>query len=175
MTTTAVEATQQGKVRIQNILQIGLVVEDLYETMRHYWEVLGIGPWNIYIIRPPELTDAAVHGIPQSYSFKAAIAQVGNIQWELIQPLSENNIYREFLDQKGGGLHHVLVAVENFDDTMQQLNKGGMGVLMQGTWRGFTWSYADTEKRLGAIFEFFKTQPDWAMSGPDEIYPPQAE
>jgi methylmalonyl-CoA/ethylmalonyl-CoA epimerase len=159
------------KALVQNTLQVGLIVADLRQAMKHYVEVLGIGPWHIYTIAAPQLTNATVHGKPEPYSMKLAVAQVGNVQWELIQPLTGRSVYREFLDSKGGGLHHVLVHVEDYDKTLQALQDRGMGVLMSGTWRGASFAYADTEKSLGAIVEFFKVDPGWVMSAPEETYP----
>ncbi len=169
MSETAHVRTRQGP--LQNILQVCVVVEDLREAMRHYWEVLGIGPWKIYTFEPPDLTDTTLRGAPEPYSMKVGLAQIGNVQWELIQPLTGRSTYREFLEQKGGGLHHVLVQVENYDDTLKELQKRDIGVLMGGSWRGATYAYADTEKSLGTVLEFCKVSPGWVMSEPEEIYP----
>jgi methylmalonyl-CoA/ethylmalonyl-CoA epimerase len=74
--------------RVHNTLQVGLIVADLRQAMKHYVEVLGIGPWHVYTIEAPEFTDARVHGKPEPYSMRLAVAHVGNVQWELIQPLT---------------------------------------------------------------------------------------
>lgn len=161
-----------AKLGIQNTLQLGFVVEDLSQAVKRHVEMLGIGPWQIYTIEPPELTHMTIHGRLESYGLKAAITQVGNVQWELIQPLQGPSIYREFLKIKpGGGLHHFLVQVEDYDATLRELAKRGVKVLMSGTWRGATFAYADTEKTLGTIVEFYKVEAGWAMSVPEETYP----
>lgn len=166
------EHTGMQKAVVQNTLQLGFVVADLQQAMKHYVEVLGIGPWQIYTIEAPELTNTTVHGKPEPYSLKLGVAQVGNVQWELIQPLTGRSVYREFLDSKGGGLHHILVQVEDYDAAVKRLTDRGMGVLMSGTWRGATFAYTDTEKSLGTVIEFFKGDPGWVMSAPEETYPP---
>jgi len=160
------------KLGIQNTLQLGFVVEDLFQAVKRQVDVFGIGPWQIYTIAPPELNQMTIHGKRESYGLRAAITQVGNVQWELIQPLEGPSIYREFLKKKpGGGLHHFLVQVEDYDATLCELEKQGIDILMSGAWRGATFAYADTEKSLGTIVEFFKVAPGWAMSAPQETYP----
>ena len=41
------------------------------------------------------------------HSFIAAIASVGDVELELIQPLCGESLYAEHLAQHGEGLHHV--------------------------------------------------------------------
>jgi len=165
------EKAVTGNARVQNTLQVGLIVEDLHQAMKHYVDALGIGPWQIYTIEAPELTNTSVRGKAEVYSMKLAVTQVGNVQWELIQPLTGRSLYREFLDSGGSGLHHVLVQVDDFGKTLQTLREQGIGILMSGTWRGATFAYADTQKTLGTIVEFFKVDPGWAMSAAAETYP----
>ena len=90
-----------GKVNIKQVLQICVVVRDLQKSMELYWDVFGIGPWRILTFKPPAMTNTKIRGKPVQYSMKLGLARIGNIQWELIQPLTGPSIYKEFLDQKG--------------------------------------------------------------------------
>lgn len=74
------------KAQLKNIVQISVVVKDLYKSMQLYWELLGIGHWYIMTFQPPAMTNTRVRGKPVKYSMKLAVARIGNIQWELIQP-----------------------------------------------------------------------------------------
>ena len=65
--------------------------------MDDYWATLGIGPWQIVRMEPPILTDVSLRGKPVEASILAAIAQSGNIQLELIQPLMAPAFGRSFL------------------------------------------------------------------------------
>ena len=40
------------KVKIKQVLQIGVVVKDLQKAMERYWNIFGIGPWHIYTFQP---------------------------------------------------------------------------------------------------------------------------
>ena len=170
MTQTA--TTTAAKAPLQQVLQIAVVVEDLEKAMATYWEVFGIGPWQIYTLQPPEMTDATVRGRPQPYSMRLALAMVGNLQWELIQPLTGESIYKEFLQQRGGGLHHIACTVPDYEQASQALRQRGMPGLMGGTWRGVLYQYFDTEKVLGTIVELFNHPPDFVMPPPEATYPP---
>lgn len=158
------------KVELKQVVQVCVVVKDIQKAMERYWD-FGIGPWAIYSFQSPELTNTTLHGKPAKYSMKLAIAMIGNMMWELIEPLEGPSTYKEFLEQKGDGLHHVLLAVDNFDKTIAAMEKKGVGVLMKGDWKGLTYAYLDTEKELGAILEIFKPL-EWAPPQPEATYPP---
>ena len=87
------------KVKIKNVLQVGVVVRDLQKAMERYWNIFGIGPWDIYTFGPPAVTNTTIRGKPAEFTMRLALTQVGNVQWELIQPLTGPSIYQEFLDK----------------------------------------------------------------------------
>jgi methylmalonyl-CoA/ethylmalonyl-CoA epimerase len=162
------------KVELKQVLQVCVVVKDIQKSMERYWEVFGIGPWDIYTFQPPGLTEPTIRGNPEPYTMKLATAQVGSVQWELIEPLTGPSIYAEFLEEHGEGLHHVACLVDDFDQTVAALEKHDMGILMGGNWKGATYAYMDTEKALGAIIEIYKMPPGLEMPAPEAVYPPAA-
>ena len=161
------------KTGIKQILQIGMVVKDLQKAMEHYWEIFGIGPWHIYTFQPPAVTNMTFRGQPVVYTMKLALTQIGNIQWELIQPLTGPSTYKEFLEQKGEGIHHVACDVGDYDQAVAAMAKHGIGILMSGSTELYTFAYMDTEKYLGTIIEIYKPpRGTFEMPAPEAIYPP---
>jgi hypothetical protein len=63
------------KIKIGEIIQIGIIVRDLQKAVDNYWSTLGIGPWQIVKMEPPILTDVTLRGKPVKASMLAAIAQ----------------------------------------------------------------------------------------------------
>ena len=141
------------KVRIGEIRQIGIVVRDLQKAADNYWATLGIGPWRIDSVRDLKVT---VRGKPAAISVKLALAQCGTMQLELMEPLEGPSIYREFLDQRGEGLHHVQSRVEDIDGVLSAFKEMGIGVLMSGRVGENECYYMDSEPLLGIIYEFIK-------------------
>jgi methylmalonyl-CoA/ethylmalonyl-CoA epimerase len=144
------------KIRLKSIKHIGLVVRDLRKTMKQSWNNLGIGPWSVFTLKPPEFT-VIVRGKPMDLSLMVAFATVGSVNLELIQPLTENNIYTRFLADKGEGMHHIAsYEVEDLDSQVDLLEKQGIDVLLRGAWKGSTFAYMDTRKVFGAVLELVK-------------------
>ncbi len=84
---------------------------------------------------------------------------VGRMQWELIEPLDEESIYARFLAEKGGGVHHIAVAAQNFDETLDMNAKRGNDVVLSGEFEGFKVAYLGMDRDLGVILEISKGMP----------------
>ena len=148
------------KIRIGEISQIGIVVKDLDEATANYLSTLGVGSWMTMKLEPPLLADVTLRGKPVQASMVAAVAQSGNIQLELIQPLEGPSIWKEFLEQRRGGIHHVQSPVQDPVATLAAFREMGVNVLMSGRIGDNVFYYMDTEPILGTVYEFVgKTTP----------------
>jgi methylmalonyl-CoA/ethylmalonyl-CoA epimerase len=150
-------------------IQIAIVVRDLEASMRTYVHEYGIGPWDVYSFGPENVTDMREDGRPVERSWRLAISQVGQVQWELIEPLDEESVYARFLAEKGEGLHHVGVAVPDYDETVAAQAERGNGVLLGGEYKGIRFAYLDTVGDLGLVTEIFSGAPG-ADQQPDATY-----
>ena len=152
----------------REIHQVAIVVKDMWKTVQVYHEVLGWGPWNIYVCKPPRHTDTVVRGRLVHFTMQLAETQVGPVFFEVIEPLEGLSIYREFLEQKGEGLHHI--ACFNVDDLtgmLETFKRANVQVLMSGKIDGVRYCYMDTQPILKLIFETGDAGP----ATPDSTYP----
>jgi len=160
---------------LRTINQVALVVEDLDEAVRRYWERCGIGPWRIYTYEPPLVKDMTYRGRRHDYRMRLALAQAGDVMLELIQPLSDENVYTEHLRQKGPGLHHIGVVVPSVPEAVAEAAKSGVHVLQSGRGYGLqgdgAYAYMDTENLLGMIVEFIEFPKE--RVAPEAVFPPR--
>ena len=163
---------KKEKLKINQVLQICVVVNDLQKSMKIYWDIFGIGPWHIMTFQPPRMTNMKLRGRPVQYSMKIAVAQLGNIQWELIQPLTGQNIYREFLVRHGEGVHHIAVDIGDYDKALAVLKKHKIGILMGADLPGESYAYMDTEKVMGTVLELYNRPPGFQIPAAETTYPP---
>ncbi len=112
--------------------------------------------------KPPHLTDATLHGITLhdyvNLHTKAAIAHLGDLQIELLQPVKGPSTYMEFLKTRGPGIHHLSFAqIEDHDEMISGFNRMGIETESTGLLGGaITFTYLATQKDLGTIFEALK-------------------
>jgi hypothetical protein len=92
------------------LTQVAAVVHDVWATMERYHRTLGWGPWYVYEYKPPWFHSTELRGRPVEFTMLGAEVQAGPVWFELIQPVDGPSIYREWLEERGEGLHHVLVG-----------------------------------------------------------------
>ena len=98
------------------------------------------------------------YGQPVERFWRLAVATVGRVQWELIEPLDDESVYARFLAEKGEGVQHVAVATAYFDETVAQATRGN-GVILSGEFAGARVAYLGTDRDLGVVIEIFSGTP----------------
>jgi methylmalonyl-CoA/ethylmalonyl-CoA epimerase len=135
-------------------VQLGIVVRDLEATVRRYVDDYGIGPWEFAQIDAGDANNYREYGRPVERSTRIAVATVGRVMWELIEPLDEEGIYARFLAEKGEGNHHIAVATPDFDETVGWAEREN-NVILSGEFSGTRIAFLATERDLGVILEVF--------------------
>ena len=162
----------KSTVGISSIDQVAVVVRDLDKAMERYVNEFGIGPWSVYTFSPDWIR-MTFRGREQGYKMKLALAQVGGMMYELIEPIEGPNTYEEFLNERGEGLHHLGYLVDDIDEAIQQMEDAGFTLLQSG--RGFganndgAYAYFETEGALGHIVEAIEMPPE--MPEPERTFP----
>jgi catechol 2,3-dioxygenase-like lactoylglutathione lyase family enzyme len=145
------------KLRLPATSQLGFVVHDTDETARYYEQVFGLGPWSIM---EGESADCTNRGKPVTIRGKIGVAQVGAVQFELIQILEGESIHSEFLQERGEGLHHVGFHVRDIDARLEACKEAGIELLQRGTIKQgpitIDYAYLDTVSIGGVVFEYIQ-------------------
>lgn len=153
--TSSFSSSLPAGVQLKRLVQIGIVVADRDRTTQLLTSLFGIGPFRF--VEWPDRPESKYYyrGAEEHIRLKQAFVQLGDVEVELIQPLEGHNGYRDFLDQTGGGIHHVLFEVPDIDPVIQELAKSGVTVLQSGTGirPGTRWALMDTQKLLGFFVE----------------------
>ena len=115
------------------VTQIGIVVRDMDKTIKRLTS-LGIGPFQEMILPPDRVEwfrDKRMYA-----DFRIFYAMIGDIQIELIQPLSGESPHKEFLNTKGEGIQHIGCAVEGLQNKVDKLTEQGAEVLLRAKFPG---------------------------------------
>ena len=154
----------QTKPAFDKTLQIGIVVPDLEKAIRTYRDVYGIGGWQIMNFEPGDARDVRVHGQPTEWRWrKAATTMVGDVMWELIEPLDQkDDLFGRVLAERSdiGGVHHIAVGTPDISRVIRQQAALGNEPIMSGTFCGMDIAFLDTRRDLGVILEVFSQTPD---------------
>lgn len=134
--------------------QVGHVVRDLDQTVRHWTQVLGVGPF-FYL---PELGTGTIryNGAPKEISVRIALTYVGTTQMEFIEPRSSGCPYSDFLSGGREGLHHLGFWVADQAETISRLKAQGYDEIVRGDaqeFHGVDFAYLRDHDRPDAILE----------------------
>ena len=153
----------------KTIVQVCLIVKDLEASMLRYAKILGFDPPPIQETLLHKDTEATYHGNPTDARARLTCFEIGQIQFELLQPLDPPSAWMDFLQQHGEGIHHVAFFVPDTQTAVDSFAEHGYTITHQGlfTGRGGRYTYLDTDKDMGIVIELlehFNGNPK--LSGP---------
>ncbi|MBI5736112.1 MAG: VOC family protein [Mycolicibacterium neoaurum] len=119
----------------QTPVQVAWVTRDLDATEHMLTALLGAGKWTRMpgIHFGPDM--CTLRGAPADFIADISLSYAGDLQLELIAPISGDSIYTEFLAASGPGMHHICTAAadeEAFADAVRAAEDAGAPVVMQG-------------------------------------------
>jgi catechol 2,3-dioxygenase-like lactoylglutathione lyase family enzyme len=144
------------------VTQLAWVTDDLAATERALTATLGAGAWT----RMPgirfEPESCRYRGEPADFVADIALSYAGDLQLELIRPVSGESIYREFLRERGPGLHHVCCEVPDLPAALSRARADGFDVVQEGTMAGglMSFGYLDASAAGAAYVELAQISPD---------------
>jgi len=145
------------QVKIERITEVGVAVRNLDKAVRLMVEMLGAEASEIVTV--------------EMYNMRFCMCRVGQVDFELMEPIDGQGVIADFLKKRGQGLHHVAFAVENLDQGMQGLKEKGVRFVseqpltIQGHGRDMAgneisgegnFTFSIPSSLLGVLFEFIE-------------------
>jgi len=154
------KSKKDPKKIFKKFLHVGVVVRDLERTLNTLTNVFDVGPFKILDF-PPKDEESEIemtyHGKPADFSAKFCFADMGNIELEIIQPISGKSVWFDFLEKHGEGIHHIKFLVSDLQETKQYLDEYNFELTQSGSAvgvnKGKTWAYFGTEDKIGFVIE----------------------
>ncbi|QQS40986.1 MAG: methylmalonyl-CoA epimerase [Acidobacteriota bacterium] len=102
---------------------LGIATGGIQEALKFWEDALGLESVHV-----EEVEDQKV---------RVAMLPLGESRIELLEPLSDDSPISNFLEKRGGGIHHIAVQVEDINASLAKLKQAGMKLI-------------DEEPRVGA-------------------------
>jgi len=102
-------------MNISHIEHIGIAVNSLEEAIPYYEKMLGL---TCYAVE--EVADQKV---------KTAFFMVGQTKIELLESTDPEGPIGKFLEKKGPGVHHLAFAVDNVNQSLNELEEKGVRLI----------------------------------------------
>lgn len=101
--------------KIKKISHIGIAVKDLDKSLSFYTDFLGLELEGIETV--------------ESEGVKVAFLKIGESTFELLEPLTSASPIQRFLDQRGEGIHHIALEVDQIKKRLEQLKASGIELI----------------------------------------------
>lgn len=147
--------------KFEQVVQIGIVVNDAEATARRYSELLGLDDWRFNEVDTARGKGANFRHGKQAIAARLLIAwlPLGNVELELIEPRDKTSVYAKFLQDKGPGIHHVMFVTPDYDRCVSELATSGVVTLGSGELQNTRFQLFDTLSDLGLICEIADGEP----------------
>lgn len=137
----------------RTVTQIGLVVDDIQKYVKSFAEVFGMERPEIQFTGLYQEAKTEYNASPTGARAKLAFFELENLTIEIIEPMGEPSTWREFLETRGPGIHHIAFNVKSMDNSMEVLEKNHGKLVQKGKFEGGSYAYVDMSENLGLMIE----------------------
>lgn len=109
------DSIEETMATIKKINHVAIVVADIDEALKFWQDALGIKLDHI-------------EDVP-SQKAQVAFLPVGDSEIELVKPTAEDTGAAKFLAERGGGMHHLCVEVDNIAGKLGELKEKGVRLI----------------------------------------------
>ncbi len=117
-----------GIKSIGPVMQIAFVPADFDAALRHWTQVMGVGPF--FMLENIQFEDSRYLGAPNECLFSIALAYWGDLQVELIR--QENDAPSIYRGVAGQGLHHICLITDDIAAARATAQAAGATLLVEG-------------------------------------------
>ena len=149
------EQIKENNSELPPVTQVGVVVRDIAKAVDYYSTTFGWGPFKISEF---EMKGADYNGRKIDCKIKMARARQPGIEIELIQSLEGDTPYTDFLKEKGEGLHHLGIRVEDVGATLAKLSGQGIRPVFSLSYPeiGLAFAYLNSDSVGGVMIEIMQ-------------------
>jgi len=136
--------------------QVAWVVKDIHAAEKFFQDVIGIGNFvKLENLSAQEL-EGTYYGNSGNFVFHLYMAYSGDSLVELIQPVSGQSIFQDYLDRNlAPGIQHIAysIPVNDLDKAISEFAKKGYPVITSLNLPVAKVAFFDTSKEIGVVTE----------------------
>ena len=107
---------------MQKIEHLGIAVKDLESANEVFRKLLGKAHYKV--------EEVEREGVSTSFF------TIGESKIELLEASNDTSAIAKFIEKRGGGIHHVAIAVDNIEEEMKRLKNEGFTLLSEDPLKG---------------------------------------
>jgi hypothetical protein len=147
------------------IIQMCFVTDDLDRTADWLGSLLNVPAGPVRTIHPDP--HALYKGQNAAFTCRIRFIELGAMSIEIIEPGPEKSAWRDVLDERGPGFHHMGIKTRNLTKQRAYLEGRGHELIQIGGFDagGGRYAYFNTMPQLGALIELLEWDDDMEPQG----------
>ncbi len=131
-------------INVKKVHHVGIAVSDLDRSL-HFWkDIIGL----------PLTTIEKV----TSHKVQVVFLQAGDTTIELLTPLNGNTIMQNFINERGGGLDHLCLEVDDLEKVLEELKHNEINLINDApvSLPGRKIAFVHPSSADGVLLEFYE-------------------
>ena len=147
---------QESGLNLPKVGQVGIIAADIEEALPGTAAAFNLRTWYKPQYAEKQFT---IDGEQVDLDFNLVFAYSGGLQIELFEEKSQRAaIYKDYLDQRGQGIHHLGFYIADMDARLKAAEKLGLKILLESQFTtagggAVRFAYLDTRQQCGTILE----------------------
>lgn len=132
------------------VCQIAIIVRDVEKATSRFAELLGVPAPSIIMANEDGSDTVTYMGQPTKGRVRLSFFRMENTVIEFIEPTEDPTTWKDFLETKGPGVHHIAFKAKNrMLETASKLEEFGFPLIQNGD----KYAYVESTDELGVIVE----------------------
>ena len=132
---------------IKRFNHVGIAVKDLDKAVAFFEEMYGTR-----LIRRDRY---------EAQQFETALVGIGDMRLELIASLDPESLIARFIEDRGEGIHHMSLEVDQFEQAIREFRGKGLKVLGVTETVDFKAAFIHPQGNLGVLTEIMEPKGRW--------------
>lgn len=138
------------------IIQVCFVTDDLEKQAAWFAAFLGTEVPDFMVSGTRAEAETEYLGEASDARCRMAFFKLDNLEIELIEPDGHPSCWRDFLERRGPGVHHLAFRVDGMAQRLAAFGERGFPLLQKGEFTGGRYAYVDTEPHIGILTELLE-------------------
>jgi methylmalonyl-CoA/ethylmalonyl-CoA epimerase len=138
------------------LTQVGIVVKDIEKSSAAYARAFGIEKPKWFWTDTFDKAQTQYRGKSSQARAKLAFMRFGSLDIELIEPDENPSTWREFLEERGEGVHHLALVIDGMKEHVTRAEAAGMPLVQKGEYEGGRYAYIDSSADLKVVMELLE-------------------
>ena len=145
------------KVFSDNVItQVGIVVKDIEKAAEAFAAAFGMEKPGWSWTDGYEKARTEYRGRPSEARAKLSFMKFGSVEIELIEPDEKMSTWREHLETRGEGIHHLAFVIKDMGGHIERAGAAGMNLVQRGEYEGGRYAYIDAVPDLKMVVELLE-------------------